>query len=94
MPLQDPISQKDFIVCVLEFSLKIVRKKALILRSLHGRKTLVRDFSNFLQKHVVHNGLMSYPDNSDTWMRPALKVERSEHYECVLICIDSALAAI
>ena len=42
--LQDPSSQKDFIICGPEFGLEHVGKRALIRRALYGGKTEGRDF--------------------------------------------------
>ena len=44
--LQDPSSQKDFIVCGTEFGIENVGKKDLIRRDLYGEKAPGQDFRN------------------------------------------------
>ena len=44
--LQAPSSQKDYIICGLEFSLENVGKVSLIHRALYSGKSAGRDFRN------------------------------------------------
>eukprot|EP00957_Ditylum_brightwellii_P003658 277261-Ditylum_brightwellii.AAC.2 len=34
----------------------------------------------------------SYPVDPDAWMRPAIHSDGSNHYECILLYLDDALA--
>ncbi len=48
--LQAPSSQRDYIVCGLEFGIENVGKHALIRRALYGGKSAGRDFRNQLRE--------------------------------------------
>ena len=52
--LQDPSSQKDYIICRLEFGLKNVGKVALINRALYSRKSAERNYLNDLWSCMRH----------------------------------------
>jgi len=57
--LQAPSSQKDYIICGLEFGPENVGKPALIRRALYGGKTAGRDFRNHLRACMHHLGFAS-----------------------------------
>ena len=52
--LQDPSSQKDYIICVPEFGLDIVRNGVLIHHVLYGGNSDGRDFRNHLRSCMIH----------------------------------------
>ena len=52
--LQDPSSQKYFIICGKDFGLENIGKKALISRSLYGGKSVRRGFRNQLRSCMIH----------------------------------------
>ena len=89
--LQAPSSQKDFIICGIEFGLENVGKRALIRRALYGGKTAGRDFRNHLRECMDHLGFTPCLADPDVWMRAAKKIDGSSYYEYVLLYTDDAL---
>ena len=89
--LQAPSSQKDYIVCGIEFGLENVGKVALIHRALYGGKAAGRDFRNHLRSCMHHLDFVSCPADPDVWMRPAKKADGSKYYEYILLYTDDAL---
>ena len=89
--LQAPSSQKNYIICGLEFGLEHVGKHALIHRALYGGKTAGRDFRNHLRSCMKFLGFEPCPADPDVWMRPAKKSDGSSYYEYVLLYTDDAL---
>ena len=89
--LQAPSSQKDYIICGLEFGLENVGKHALIHRAVYGGKTAGRDFRNHLRNCMSFLGFEPCLADPDIWMRPATKSDGSPYYEYVLLYTDDAL---
>jgi len=89
--LQAPSSQRDYIICGLEFGIENVGKHALIRRALYGGKSAGRDFRNHLRACMSHLGFVPCRADPDVWMRPALKSDGSEYWEFVLIYTDDTL---
>ena len=89
--LQAPSSQRDYIICGLEFGLENVGHVALIHRALYGGKMAGKDFRNHLPSCMGHLGFKSCPANLDVWMRPAEKSDGSKYYEFVLLYVDDTL---
>ena len=73
--LQDPSSQKDFIICGEEFGLENVGKVALINRALYSGKKAGSDFRNHLRSCMRHLDFTSCLADPDVWMRPAKKTD-------------------
>ena len=90
--LQAPSSQKDYIICGVEFGLENVGKVALIHRALYGGKSAGRDFRNHLRSCMLHLDFTSCPADPDVWMRPAKKADGSRYWEYLLLYTDDALA--
>jgi hypothetical protein len=89
--LQAPSSQKDYIICGVEFGLENVGKVALIHRALYGGKAAGRDFRNHLRSCMHHLEFTSCPADPDVWMRPAKKADGSRYWEYLLLYTDDAL---
>ena len=89
--LQAPSSQKDYIICGLEFGLENIGKRALIRRALYGGKAAGRDFRNHLRSCMSHLGFTSCLADPDVWMREATKSDGTEYWEYVLLYTDDAL---
>ena len=89
--LQAPSSQKDYVICGLEFGKEHVGKPALIRRALYGGKTAGRDFRNHLRACMRHLGFESCLADPDVWMRPAMRADGTEYWEYVLLYTDDTL---
>ena len=89
--LQAPSSQKDYIICGIEFGLENVGKRALIKRALYGGKAAGRDFRNHLRDCMKLLKFKSCLADPDVWMRPAMKADGSLYYEYILLYTDDAL---
>lgn len=89
--LQAPSSQKDYIICGLEFGLENVGRVALIHRALYGGKTAGRDFRNHLRECMDHMGFKSCKADPDVWMRPAVKSNGNPYWEYILLYVDDTL---
>ena len=89
--LQAPSSQKDYVVCGLEFRIKNVGKVALIHRTLYGGKSAGRDFRNHLRSCMYHLDFRPCPADPDVWMQLAQKGDGSPYYHYILLYVDDAL---
>ena len=89
--LQAPFSQKDYVVCGLEFGIKNIGKVALIHRALYGGKSAGQDFRNHLRSCMHHLDFRPCLADPDVWMRPAKKGDGSPYYDYVLLYVDDAL---
>ena len=89
--LQAPSSQKDFVICGIEFGLENVGRIALIHRAVYGGKAAGRDFRNHLRSCMHHLDFISCPADPDVWMRPAKKADGSRYWEYLLLYTDDAL---
>ena len=89
--LQAPSSQRDYVICGIEFGLENVGKVALIHRALYGGKSAGKDFRNHLRSCMRHLDFVSCPADPDVWMRPAKKADGSSYYEYILLYTDDAL---
>ena len=89
--LQAPSSQKDYVVCGLEFGIENIGKVALIHRALYGGKSAGRDFRNHLRSCMHQLDFQPCPADPDVWMRPAQKGDSSLYYDYVLLYMDDAL---
>jgi hypothetical protein len=77
---------------VPEFGVENEGKVALIHRALYGGKSAGRDLRNHLRSSMHYNGLNSCPTDPDVWMKSAIKSDRTEVYEYVLLYTDDALS--
>ena len=75
--LQAPSTQKDYVICGLEFILDNVGKVALMHRALYGGKAAGRDYRNHLRSCMQHLNFTSCPADPDVWMSPAIKADVS-----------------
>ena len=89
--LQDPLSQKYFIVCGTEFGIENAGKKYLIRRALYGGKAAGQDFRNHLRDCMRHLGFKSSLADPDVWMREAVTAEGAEYLEYILLYTDDVL---
>ena len=89
--LQAPSSQKDYVICGIEFGLENVGKVALIHRALYGGKSAGRDFRNHLRSCMRHLNFTSCPADPDVWMRPGKKADGTAYWEYLLLYTDDAL---
>ena len=89
--LQAPSSQKDYVVCGLEFGIKNIGKVALIDRALYGGKSAGWDFRNHLRSCMHHLDFRPCLANPDVWMRLVQKGDGSPYYNYVLLYVDDAL---
>ena len=89
--LQAPSSQKDYVVCGLEFGIENIGKVALIHRALYGGKSAGWDFRNHLRSCMHHLDFRPCLADPDVWMRPVQKGDGSPYYEYVLLYVDDAL---
>ena len=71
--LQAPTTEKYFIICGQEFSLKNPGKASITRRAVHGGKAYGRDFRSHLRYSVEHLGITEFLADPDIWMRPAIK---------------------
>ena len=84
--------QKDYIICCPEFGIKNVGKVALIHQALYGGgKSAGRYFRDHLRSCMRHLNFVSFPADSDLWMRSAQQSDGSEYYEYILLYTDDAL---
>ena len=89
--LQAPSSQKDYVICGLEFGIENVGRVALIHRALYGGKSAGKDFRNHLRSCMRHLDFVSCPADPDVWMRPAKHSDKTDYYEYILLYTDDAL---
>lgn len=89
--LQAPSSEKHYIICGTEFGVENVGKVALIRRALYGGKSSGSDFWKHLRSCMTHLGFKSCSADPNIWMREALKDDRTEYWEYVLLYVDDAL---
>ena len=89
--LQAPSSQKDYVVCGLEFGIKNIGKVALIHRALYGGKSASQDLRNHLRSCMHHFDFRPCLIDPDVWMQPVQKGDGSPYYDYVLLYMDDAL---
>ena len=89
--LQAPSSRKDYIICGVEFGFEHEGKVALIHRALYGGKTAGKDFRNHLRSCMRHLDFVSCLMDPDIWMRQAVKSDRTEYYEYILLYTNDVL---
>ena len=63
--LQAPSSQKDYIICGVEFGIENIGKVVLIHRALYEGETAGRDFRNHLRNCTRHLDYISCPADPD-----------------------------
>ena len=77
--LQAPTTEKHYIICEPEFGLENVRKKALIFRALHGRKSSGADYWRNVRDSMDEMGFVSCKDDPDVWIQPGTKADGIEY---------------
>ena len=60
---------------------------------MHGGKAYGRDFRSHLRYSVEHLGITEFLADPDIWMRPAIKSNYWEHYDCALLHVEDGLVA-
>ena len=89
--LQAPSSEKHFIICGPEFGLEHVGKIALIFRDLYGGKMAGRDFWIYLRSCMNFLGFKSSQCDPEVWIWEAVKADRTQYWEYVLLYVDDCL---
>ena len=84
-------SQKDYIICGLEFGLEHFDKKAITRREIQGGKAAGINFRNHLRECMFHLNFDSRPEDTNKWMIPVMKADGSYFYGYVLFYTDNAL---
>ena len=64
----------------------------IFIQALYGLKSAKASLSNFLNQKLDDMGLTSWHENTDVWMRLAVKYYGMEYYEYILLYIDDLLA--
>ena len=67
--LQDPTSEKHYIICVPELGIEIKGNQAVIIPDLYGGKSAGSDFWHHLQSCMDHLVFESSKSDPDVWMR-------------------------
>ena len=62
------------------------------ISALYGLKSASVAFRAFMAKKLDESGFQSSPADPDVWLRPAVKPDREEYYEWVLMYVDDILA--
>ena len=73
--LQEPTTEKHYIICGSEFGLENVGKKALIVRSLYGGKSSGADYCRHFCADMNEMVFASYRYDPDVWIRPRTKAD-------------------
>ena len=89
--LQDPSSQKHYVICGAEFGLENVGKVALIILALYGGKYPGHDFRNHLRECISHIGFVPCLDDPDICMREVQKADETAYWEYVMLHVDDDL---
>ena len=92
--LQDPSSEKYYVVCSPEFGLENAGKHEMIVRGFYGGKSAGADYWRHVRSAMEDMGFSSCKADPDVWLRPSLNSNEVEHYPCVLICADDILAIV
>ena len=71
--LQAPTSEKHFIICGTDFGIENIGKKAIITRSLYGRKAAERDFWYHLKSYMKILDFDSSRADPGVWMRESVR---------------------
>ena len=84
--LQAPTSEKHFIICGTDFGIENIGKKAIITRSLYGRKAAERDFWYHLKSYMKILDFDSSRADPGVWMRESVRKDGvTKWYEYVLL---------
>ena len=92
--LQASSSEKCYVVCGPEFGLENVGKHAIIVRALYGGKSAGADYWRHVCSSMEEMGFSSCKAGPDVWIRPALKSNGVECYQCVFLYTDDILAIV
>ena len=74
-----------YVVCNTELGLENEGKHAIVVHSLHGRKSAGADHWQHARRDREKMGFLSCKADPDVWLRPALKYDRVEYYKHVLL---------
>ena len=84
--LQDPTSEKHFVISEPEFGIENIVKKSIITRALYGRKVAGREFWNHMRSCMKFLGFEYSQADPDVWMRESVQKDGStKYYEYVLL---------
>ena len=89
--LTAPNKEKVYCIAGLEFG-SDQGKTMIITRSLYGLKSAGVTFRLFLAVTLDDMGFKPSNANPDVWIRPAVKPNKEEYYEYILIYVDNILA--
>jgi hypothetical protein len=89
--LQDPSSEKHFIICGPEFVIENEGRVALIWRALYGDKVAGHDFWHHLQDCMGQLGFSSLHADLDVWLWLLKQSTGEEYYKYVLLYINKIL---
>ena len=90
--LQAPSSEKHYIIiCLREFGLKNVGKRAIIKRALYGGKPSGSDFWRHLRSCKDFLGNTSCPTDPIIWMKQAQKDDGIQYWQYILLHVDDVL---
>ena len=92
--LQTPSSQKEFIICDVEFGLENIRKVSLIHCALYCGKKAGSDFRNHPGSCMRHIDFTYCLANLFVWMRLVKKIDGTSYYEYILLYNDNAYGVI
>ena len=67
-------------------------KKFLVVRDLYGLKSASAEFQAYMADKLDEMGFKSSVADLEVWMMPAVKPDREEYYEYILMYVDDILA--
>ena len=65
----------------------------IVVRVLYGLKSASASFRSLMAKKLDELVFKSSKADFDIWMRPAIKGDREEYYEYVMLYVDDVMAA-
>ena len=89
--MQATMSEKNYIICGIEFVLDNAGKRSLIVCSLYGGKAAGHDFWHHLRSCMGFWGFKSKEGDPDIWMITATQKDGTLVYEYVLLYTDYCL---
>jgi hypothetical protein len=90
--LTSPCQEKIYTVLGPEFGPHRKGRRSLVVRALYGLKSAGASFRNHLASCLSHLGYESSRGDPDVWLRPAVKDNKEEYYEYLLVYTDDILA--
>ena len=78
-------SEKHYVICGPQFVLENVSKCAIIVRAIGSGKSSGADYWWHVDSAMENMVFSSYKVDPDVCLLPALKPNRAEHYQCILL---------